>query len=140
MQRLTITEAAQALGISTQAVHGRIKRGTLDSDKGEDGKLYVYVERNGAGNGVGNDMTNHYIDALRSQIANLEQEKEDWKEEARRKDHLLAAALERIPPALEAAEETRESPVPDSEGEFKSRTPPEAEKPSWWKRLFSVDQ
>jgi hypothetical protein len=136
MQRLTITEAAQMLGISTQAVHGRIKRGTLETDKGEDGKLYVYIDSNGDGNGVGNDMTNRYIDALKSQIAALSQEKEDWKEEARRKDHLLAAALERIPPALEAPEESSESVVPDSEGESKGAVSPDSEKLSWWRRIF----
>ena len=44
-------------------------------------------------------------------IAQLRSEVEAWREEARRKDQLLAAALERIPPQLEVPQEPRESPV-----------------------------
>src|SRR5215216_5831099 len=55
-----------------------------------------------------------YIDALKFQVEILQRELEDRKEEARRYQHLLAAALERIP-ALEEAQpeatrEPRESP------------------------------
>jgi hypothetical protein len=59
---------------------------------------------------------------MQDQIDTLKQEVADWKEEARRKDHLLAAALERIP-AIEAPPDTpsesttdeREPPVMASE-------------------------
>ncbi len=62
-----------------------------------------------------------YVNALKSQINllhdqvdTLKRKLEDRKEEARRKDHLLAAALERIP-ELETAQEPREPPVTTSE-------------------------
>ena len=52
---------------------------------------------------------------MQDQIDTLKQELEDWKEQARRKDHLLAAALERIPPQLEAPHEPSESLVSPAE-------------------------
>ena len=50
------------------------------------------------------------IEALRDQIEDLRRERDDWKEQARMTDRLLSAALERVPPQLEAPQETRESP------------------------------
>jgi magnesium-transporting ATPase (P-type) len=44
VQRLTLAEAAQLLGISKSAVRQRVRRGTLRSDKGEDGRVYVYLD------------------------------------------------------------------------------------------------
>src|SRR3982750_2009887 len=42
MPRLTVDEAAHALGISTGAVRNRLSRGTLDSVK-EEGTVYVLL-------------------------------------------------------------------------------------------------
>jgi hypothetical protein len=41
--RLTVPEAARALGISPEAVRNRLSRGTLESSK-EDGTVYVLLE------------------------------------------------------------------------------------------------
>jgi hypothetical protein len=56
------------------------------------------------------------VDELRDRVAFLERELEMRTEENRRKEHLLAAALERIP-ALEPPEspETPSEPVPNTE-------------------------
>jgi hypothetical protein len=43
-RRVTLTEAAQVLGISKEAVRKRVQRGTLPSDVGEDGRRYVYLD------------------------------------------------------------------------------------------------
>ena len=45
--RLTVPEAAQALGISPEAVRNRLSRGTLPSAK-EDGTVYVLLEADSA--------------------------------------------------------------------------------------------
>lgn len=42
-RRLHISEAAKVLGISKDAVRMRVKRGTLRSDKDEDGRVYIYL-------------------------------------------------------------------------------------------------
>ena len=76
------------------------------------------------------------VEELRDRIRYLE-------EESRRKDHLLAAALERIPPAIESPPDERESPETVSEtgtrGEDRDREG-EAEwrERSWWRRLLNT--
>src|SRR5215210_7205678 len=90
-QRLDVNQTAEALGISTDAVRKRARRGTLDSEKTEDGSLYVWLDT-GTPNGPpnGSTLTQAHLDSLQEQIEFLRRELE-------RKDHLLAAALERIP-------------------------------------------
>jgi DNA-directed RNA polymerase specialized sigma24 family protein len=39
-----LRQAATLLGISKDAVRQRIRRGTLRSGKGEDGRVYVYLD------------------------------------------------------------------------------------------------
>lgn len=134
-------EAAELLGSTTEAVRKRAKRGTLDSETDEDGRLYVWVDNrvDDGGDRVDGRVDDHRdelfermgseIDHLRAQLA---QEREANRENRR----LLAAALERIPAIEEAPPEVRESPVTASEGEDHAPAPPEPEKPSWWRRLF----
>jgi hypothetical protein len=43
-RRVTLTEAAELLGTSRDAVRMRVRRGSLASEKGEDGRVYVFVE------------------------------------------------------------------------------------------------
>jgi excisionase family DNA binding protein len=38
-----LSEAATLLGVSKDAVRMRVKRGTLRSEKGADGRVYVWV-------------------------------------------------------------------------------------------------
>jgi predicted DNA-binding protein YlxM (UPF0122 family) len=140
MQRLSVAEAAKALGISQQAVHGRIKRETIEHDTGEDGKIYVYVEDNGVEQGVVNSVVNDYITSLKSEIESLKADKEVWQEEARRKDTIIMALTNRIP-ELEAPSETTpeatESPVKDSDTESRGVIPPDSQNRSWWRRIFA---
>ena len=84
------------------------------------------------------------VETLRSEIEFLREElrrrEERHAEEARRKDHLLAAALERIPsiePPPDTPSEPRESDLSASEGSDKGGVPREGERRSWWRRLFS---
>jgi hypothetical protein len=44
VQRVPLREAAQLLGVSKDAVRQRIRRGTIRSEKGEDGRVYVFVD------------------------------------------------------------------------------------------------
>jgi len=71
MQRLTVSEAAKTLGVSAQAVHGRIKRETIEHEVGDDGKLYVYIPDDDVDNSFNNTVVNDYITALKSEIESL---------------------------------------------------------------------
>lgn len=127
--RLDLRGAAEALDTSVDAVRKRIARGTLESEKGADGKVYVWLDDALDAEAPRSD-TDRLISTLEEQLR-LEREAHA---EARR---LLAAALERIPPQLEAPtapSEPRESPEtsPSTPG------PPEepTEERSWWRRVF----
>lgn len=41
--KATIQETLKVRGLSEQAVRKRVRRGTLDSEKGPDGRVYVYL-------------------------------------------------------------------------------------------------
>jgi hypothetical protein len=146
LYRVTVATAAERLGITQDAVRQRIRRDTIRHDKDENGRVYVYLDsthtdhdtvqdgvHDSVQDGVRNqqDVRDELVDELRSRVRYLE-------EESRRKDHLLAAALERIP-AIEASPEPRESPQTASEQQEKGTAHPEdggEEKRSWWRRVF----
>ena len=137
MERTTIAEAAKKLDVTQEAIRQRIRRGTIEHEKGEDGKTYVYLtDEETSSQPLTNGVVNDYINALKYQIESLEQDKEEWKEEARRKDHIIMALTQRIP-ELEAAETKPEAPVTNSTETGKGDVPSEAQKPSWWRRIFA---
>jgi excisionase family DNA binding protein len=43
MDRVTVQEAAQRLGISQDAVRQRVRRGSMRHDKDDKGRVYVYL-------------------------------------------------------------------------------------------------
>jgi len=43
-ERLTLRQAAARLGVSESAIRKRVERGSLRSDKGPDGRRYVYLD------------------------------------------------------------------------------------------------
>jgi hypothetical protein len=142
-RRLTVQDAAGALGITVDAVRGRIKRGSLESTKDEDGTIYVLLDERDQADGQSHLAADQsgLVEGLRGQISTLEDQVSFLRselltrnEELRRKDHIIAALTERIP-ELEApreASESRESAATESEGE----APPDGEQRSWWRRVF----
>ena len=49
VERLSVAEAAEALGVTRDAVHKRIKRRSIKYERGEDGRFYVYVDTSSSG-------------------------------------------------------------------------------------------
>jgi hypothetical protein len=132
--RLSVQDAAQVLGMSEEAVRGRIKRGTLTSER-SGGRVWVLVER------PGDDQASdrgELVAELREQVGYLRDQlrrEQDAHAEARR---LLAGALERIP-ALEAPETPESAAVWDTPTEHSDAPEMGAEgagRRSWWRRLF----
>jgi hypothetical protein len=93
-------------------------------------------------NGMASDIVliQAHLDSMQEQISYLKTVIQTRDEEIRRKDHLLAAALERLP-ELQAPQDTpsepRESPQTASE-EPSGPRPQEEERRSWWQRLFGL--
>src|ERR671911_1690536 len=86
--RLTVQEAARQLGVSEGAVRKRVTRGTLQHEKEDDGRVYVYLDagdRRGVDDGqdAGVDPNNSaLISQLRDEVAYL-------RDENRRKDEII---------------------------------------------------
>ena len=152
-RKVTVQEAADRLDASVDAVRQRIKRGKMkraEADDPTDPRVYVWLDLDQTesrhkvevedepanGNGVA------LVESLQAQVGHLLRELEIRNEELRRKDHLLAAAIERIPPQLEAPKSQngssgaaegaggREQPQSAARG-----TQEDAHVP-WWRRMF----
>jgi len=150
-RRLTVAEASEVLGVTVEAVRGRIKRGTLDHERTDKG-VFVFLEADQSTDRT-RPETNQTTDRLQSDSTALISAKDETiatlreQLEAERQAHaearrLLMAALERIPPQLEAPSELRESPgtVEEEPGRTEPRpTTVESQEPlqrPWWRRVF----
>jgi hypothetical protein len=89
-RRPTVQEAAAVLGTSVDAVRMLAGRGSLESDKDPDGRVYVWVDGDSS-------ETKHVLDGkstaliseMRGRIAFLEQELEARREKIQRRDVII---------------------------------------------------
>ncbi len=163
---VTVADAAELLGLTTEAVRMRVKRGTLASTK-VGGTVYVLLEGpnerlnvkpnsgpNSRTNGRPNPRPNvesdpavanlreHNAD-LRDQVEHLRRELDTRNEELRRKDTILMAMTQRIP-ELEAAPEPQNDPDAASEdvigtGDVTPKAQKPVERRSWLHRFFGFE-
>ena len=156
---VTVPEAAEILGITTDAVRSRMRRGKLRREEGEYGTVYVLLGAKDAhdsqdghptaedGHGTGTPAGGNsretvedgpLVGGLRERVRSLETQLDHERQANRENRRLLAAALERIP-AIEAGDE-QESPVTATEGTDRGKAPPEQQEPaqhrSWLHRFF----
>ncbi len=127
-RRVTVPDAARHLGISVEAVRGRIKRDTLEHEKSRDGTVYVLLDADQP-RPVGDQPTNQSTDQALL-IARLENEVQFLREELARKDAVMLSMTEAIkaisPPAQEEPiQEASESPSEATEqpGRVEPQTP-----------------
>ncbi len=102
-QRLTVAQAAAALGITEGAVRSRIKRGTLPTTK-EGGTVFVLL---GGGTSQANQAPStdvptdqappELLEALRDQIRDLREQLGQANERDRENRRIIAALTQRIP-------------------------------------------
>ena len=130
-RRLTVSEASEIPGVTVEAVRGRIKRGTLEHERTGKG-VFVLLPADQSTDRPRPD-TDQTADRLQSDNAALISAKDETiaalreQLEAERQAHsgarrLLMAALERIPPQLEAPQEASE--VSDTVEEEPERAEP----------------
>ena len=140
--RLTLRQAAARLGVSESAIRKRVERGTLRSDKGPDGKRYVYLDLAELGadtvaDTVADSSATHERDML---ISQMQAEIEYLRDENRRKDEIIMQQAMTMR-ALTAPQEPSESPeseaspgpTPTDAGEGPQKA---SERRSWWRRLL----
>jgi len=142
-RRTTVAEAAEILGISAEAVRGRIRRGTLSVER-ESGTVYVLLEEAEQDRTTADqprttgdqpdDRTDLLITELQDRVRSLE--------EANRENRRIIAALTSRIPQLEAPSEARESP--ETVDEQQGRGQPHSDAPGapqgvqrpWWRRVL----
>jgi hypothetical protein len=88
--RYTVSEAAGVLGISVEAVRGRVKRGTLKSERTEGGTVYVYVAKLGDRTRPAPDQSNDRPTDQALMVARLEDEVEFLRDQVRRQQEIIA--------------------------------------------------
>jgi hypothetical protein len=146
VDRLTVAEAADTLGITRDAVRKRVQRDNIPWEKDEDGRIWVYLDQSttrarpvhdtvqdsssGTRSGIVHDsVRDQLVEELREQNRFLRAELE-------RKDAILMTMAQRIP-ELEPASEPRESPVSDSEASSKGEGgPADQDSLPWDRRIF----
>ncbi len=120
--RVTIQEAAYRLGIKDDGVRKRIQRGTIDYEKNEDGRVYVFLDKTqDVSQPLSHDDVHHptgslskdnlrdeskdkTINVLEDQIQYLkglietrDRELEVRNEELKRKDTIIMSLTQRVP-------------------------------------------
>jgi hypothetical protein len=120
-------EAAEALGVTRDAIHKRIRRGTIEYEKGEDGRFYVYVDISTSRVDQSAyeskdeskvEVLERLIEGQQDRIAFLERELERRGDETVRLHQIVAgltqanAQLAARVPELEAPQEAAEAPEP----------------------------
>lgn len=149
-----LREAAELLGISTEAVRKRATRGSLRSEKRDDGRVVVWVDegRTEGGHqaqGEASENSGALVEVLTEQVAYLKAQLDIRTEELRRKDHIIAGLVERVPeleapaepPAShQASEEAAQGSTNGAGGPRPQADGAEAQNGSehvgWWRRWF----
>jgi uncharacterized membrane protein len=95
-RRLTVPEAADALGVTVDAIRGRIRRGTLHSER-ESGTVYVWVDlpdadwrEPSAGSRRPSHDQSELIEEMRARIEDLREQLDEERESRRRADTIIA--------------------------------------------------
>jgi excisionase family DNA binding protein len=92
--RVTVTEAAQLLGIERTSVKKRIQRGKLRAEKDAGGTLYVYLDRSETvrdqSQGQSTTKRDELVGELRNRVRSLERRLDEERESRRRADTIIA--------------------------------------------------
>jgi hypothetical protein len=112
-RRPTVQEAAAVLGTSVDAVRMLAGRGSMESDKDPDGRVYVWVDGNSSETKyVLDGKSTALISEMRGRIAFLERELEARREEIQRRDMIILNMSEAMKalPSPASQETPRELP------------------------------
>ncbi len=151
--RLAVPEAAQALGLTEGAIRQRIQRGTLESERDEDGRVYVLVRRdNGRDNGDktasdtrfngGFNAPSEALEILKNQNEFLKGQLEAERAAGAELRRIVAGLVQRVP-ELEAPRNGHEATAAAAGGveprPAQGGAQEGAERRSWWRRWFGFE-
>src|SRR5215208_1012650 len=141
LDRLTVAQAADRLGVTQDAVRKRIARGTIRHEKDYEGRIFVYLDtferKSNTHQNNGQDEESKTVsDADQDKYTrSLEDQIQFLRAELERKDAILMSLTQRIP-ELKAPAEPREAPETASEESGGGEDRGEADRRSWWRRIF----
>ncbi len=162
-RRVTVQEAAEILGVTVEAVRGRIKRRKLEAEREEDGSVYVWIDADRPTTSHDQPTTGPQpdtdqstaqtalIESLLEQVGYMREQLAEEREARRRADTIMAqlsqanAEQARTIRALEAPtspETTREAPEMAAAEADRAESRPatggdqEGTRRPWWRRLF----
>ena len=123
MVRLTVSEAADRLGTTEAGVRKRVQRGQIPHERGEDGRLFVWIspgETRHAGSRGRSDESrdesrSELVEELRDRLRFVERQLEAEHQAHAEARRIIVGLVERIPPAVEAPSGARGSPETASE-------------------------
>jgi hypothetical protein len=116
-ERVSVPQAADHLGTTVDAIRKRVQRRTIPHERDSDGRVWILLDtgrpRQDTVQDTGKPQSDSaaLISEMRDRIGSLERQLEQERQANSEHRRLLAAALERIPPQLEAPQEERESDV-----------------------------
>jgi hypothetical protein len=143
VDRLSVPEAAEQLGITQSAVRKRVQRGTIPWDKDSEGRIYVYVDLSETSPETGADKRRDTVAGQsRDELLEVYRDQVEFlRREIERKDTLLMSLMQRVP-ELEPAPEPREAAAPSPDGTTKGDSSTETQEPvqhrSWLYRFFGI--
>jgi len=156
-----LREAAELLGTSTEAVRKRATRGSLRSEKRNDGRVLVWVDdgRTEGGREAKGEAPadgGALVEVLTEQVGYLKAQLDIRTEELRRKDHIIAGLSQTnnqlsarvleldAPTDRPASPESSEEPPQDAANVSPGPAPRpggseaqnDSERVGWWRRMF----
>jgi excisionase family DNA binding protein len=142
-RRLTVQEAAEVLGTSVDAVRMRVRRGSLQSEKDPDGRVYVWVDGDSSETKPGLDGEPSMLISAKDETIHILTQQLEAERRANEENRRIIAALTSRMPAIEAppdepeaAETARDEPeraAPQSDARDRQEG---AQRRSWWRRMF----
>jgi predicted ArsR family transcriptional regulator len=153
-RRVTVAEAAEILGVSVEAVRGRIKRGTLEAERTPEGVFVLLAANQSTDQGAYQTVSAaEFIEEMRDRIRDLREQLASERRANEENRRIIAALTQRIPEIeAPASPETRESPETPSEDPYLTHAPPTPERPfteeerasqerqgRWWRRFFGLE-
>jgi hypothetical protein len=138
-----VKQAAEALGISSEGIRQRIRRGSLESEKDTDGRVYVFLNEEDVNGAPYEPSTDEVVTRLENEVEFLRKELATRDAEIQRRDAVLLSLSEGLKALNPPPPEVRDSPVSHTEGSDKGSTPREQQEPSqrrsWWRQFFGLE-
>jgi len=149
--RVSVYEAAEAMGVTVDAIRKRISRGTIPHERDDDGRVWVLLDtdQDAASKIQDTDQPQSDVSALISAkdetIEALRGQLEEANERDRENRRIIAALTSRIPAieapqeATEAAETVEEAPERSEPHSATGGAQEDTQRPRsrpWWRRII----